>query len=168
MNPVYDDLFTWDDNVLYLLPLPLADLAQLETGLRAAHPHAVIRRIEGERCRTTRDFFRTIAVALDFPDPHISWNILNERLFDLTWLPADAYLLLIDNADHFLAEDHSSNLHILLDIFNNLHRYPPTSGVRWVPRKLLLHSVPDALPALMGRLNEAQATPVLLQSEDIQ
>ena len=50
--------------------------------------------------------FHAFMAAFDFPD-HFGWNwdALSDCLRDLHWRPADAYIVLIDNADELLAEE---------------------------------------------------------------
>jgi hypothetical protein len=151
----YDRLLSLDDYVFYVYPAAVEDFHDLQAQLTAAYPQVVVRHVEGAYSRTSIDFFNAIAVALEFPDDRVSWNILNERLFDLTWLPARAYLLLIDNADQFLADARDGGLEILIDIFESLNRNHVTSRTERIPQKVLLHCPPSALPDLLVRLHDA-------------
>lgn len=67
---------------------------------------AAVRRIRGSRCRTARGMFDELAAALQFP-AHFggNWNALRDVLSDLSWLPAEAYLLVVEDADDVLAEE---------------------------------------------------------------
>jgi RNAse (barnase) inhibitor barstar len=65
-----------------------------------------VRRIRGTRCRTTDGLFDELAAALQFPAYFgANWNALSDVLADLRWLPAEAYLFVIEDADVLLADE---------------------------------------------------------------
>ncbi|QQQ78161.1 barstar family protein [Saccharothrix sp. 6-C] len=67
---------------------------------------AAVRRIRGTRCRTATALFDEMAAALQFP-AHFggNWNALRDVLSDLSWVPAEAYLLVVEDADDLLADE---------------------------------------------------------------
>jgi hypothetical protein len=65
-----------------------------------------VRRIRGSRSRTTAGLFDEMAAALQFPAYFGgNWNALRDMLSDLRWLPAEAYLLVVEGADELLADE---------------------------------------------------------------
>lgn len=68
-----------------------------------AYSHEVVRRIRGKKCHTKKGFFDEISAAFQFP--HYfgeNWDAFNECINDLGWLPADKYLLIIEDVDQLL------------------------------------------------------------------
>ena len=67
---------------------------------------AVVRLIRGARCRTKAGLLGELAQALQFPEyfGH-NWDALTDCVTDLSWLPAPAYSLVVDDADLLLADD---------------------------------------------------------------
>jgi RNAse (barnase) inhibitor barstar len=75
------------------------------------------RRIRGSRCRTTKGLFDEMAAALQFPAYFGgNWNALDDMLSDLGWLPAEAYLLVVEDADEMLVEEADEVLAVCLDV----------------------------------------------------
>lgn len=83
------------------------DLAAATAKLAADHPGAAIRRIRATRSRTAPGLFDELAAALQFPTWFGgNWNALRDMLADLSWLPADGYLIVVADADDLLADTH--------------------------------------------------------------
>jgi RNAse (barnase) inhibitor barstar len=89
-----------------LTEVDATDLGNAVTGLTYFHRSAAARRLRGTRCRTTEGFFDEVAAALQFPSYFgANWAALHDSLTDLSWLPADAYLIVIEDADLLLADE---------------------------------------------------------------
>jgi hypothetical protein len=82
------------------------DLGIAAIALARTRPTVAVRRLRGSRCRTTTAFFDELAAVMQFPTyfGH-NWNAARDMLRDLHWLPAEAYLLLIEDADELLADE---------------------------------------------------------------
>jgi RNAse (barnase) inhibitor barstar len=72
----------------------------------AAHPkrkHTAVRILRGMQCATKEGVLDEFARGLDFPEYFgRNWDALEDCLTDLEWLSAEAYVLVITNADHVL------------------------------------------------------------------
>jgi hypothetical protein len=143
--------------VFFLLEGDVRDLVEVCDQARGGNPSAEVRTLRGEKCRTVAGFYDEIARSLEIPYDSISWNVLNEALFDLTWLPASAYLLAIEDAHLFLASEGPNQLEIWNRIMDgDLPRYTSSDAPR-VPRKVLMQCPPGEAPALIQRLKLEQA-----------
>jgi len=77
-----------------------------------------VARIDLDGCSDKDEALRRIAGALQFPDWFGgNFDALADSLADLSWLPADGYLLLIEHAAGWRQVD-IENFDILLDILN--------------------------------------------------
>lgn len=62
--------------------------------------------IDGAKTHDKRSFIRTAGQALDFPAYSAqNWDSFEESIRDLTWAPAQGYLVLFDEPDQFAAKD---------------------------------------------------------------
>ncbi len=62
--------------------------------------------IDGAKTHDKRSFIRTAGQALDFPAYSAqNWDAFEESIRDLTWAPAQGYLVLFDEPDQFAAND---------------------------------------------------------------
>ena len=63
----------------------------------------VVKQIAGNKCATLDGLFAEFAEVLQFPDYFgNNWAAFDECLNDLDWLPGEAYLLLIEDADQVI------------------------------------------------------------------
>ena len=66
----------------------------------------VSRIIRGRRCSTSESLFQEFAAALQFPYYFgNNWDAFDECIADLSWLPADKYLLFCTDLDRILSEN---------------------------------------------------------------
>ena len=79
----------------------------------------IARVIRGERCRTKESLFKEFTSVLEFPNyfGH-NWDAFDECINDMSWLPANNYVLVISNFDKLLSES-PEDLHIFLDIIKD-------------------------------------------------
>ena len=70
---------------------------------------AVVRTLDGRRCRTKRALLAEMAHVLGFP-AHFggTWDALEDCLTDLEWLPGTGYRVLVLAADRLLAREPAS------------------------------------------------------------
>lgn len=115
-----------------------------------AGEHTVVRTIDAADCLTTPTFLRSIAAALEFPEGSVNWNVVEERLYDLTWFPdADEFVLVLLNCERFIGAPSAHDLPILDDIFQALAE--ESAGAR---RRVLLQcpaDQADEFAALLAR-----------------
>lgn len=108
LYPPYLHLFVSDAKKLNHLLEILGD---------GVNPHPLVKLINGAYCQTLDALFNEFSTALEFPSYFgYNWAALDECLHDLSWLPAEAYVLLIKDFDKVLAgspEDKKT----LIDIF---------------------------------------------------
>ncbi|WP_160323672.1 barstar family protein [Defluviitalea phaphyphila] len=63
----------------------------------------VVKQIAGSKCTTIDELFAEFAEVLQFPDYFgNNWAAFDECLNDLDWLPGEAYLLIIEDADQVI------------------------------------------------------------------
>ena len=61
--------------------------------------------VDGSQVQDKRSFIRAAGAAMDFPDySGQNWDAFEELIRDLTWAPAEGYLVLFDEPDQFAAE----------------------------------------------------------------
>ena len=89
--------------------MPVLLAAAEESGL-------AVFRIDLAEARDKDALFKRLAAALEFPDwfGH-NWDALADCLGDLSWLPADGYLLLLERCDAFRAS-HGGDVATMLQI----------------------------------------------------
>jgi RNAse (barnase) inhibitor barstar len=84
----------------------------------------VVRRLDGARMRTVDGLFAEFAHALAFPGYFgANWAAFEDCLSDLDWLPAPAYLLVVDAADQLLADEPAQRTGLLGDLLVRVARY---------------------------------------------
>lgn len=74
-------------------------------------------RVDLATVRNRQGLFERLAAALEFPDWFgRNWDALADCLGDLTWLPADGYLILIEHCEGFSAA-HNADFVTALQVF---------------------------------------------------
>jgi hypothetical protein len=93
------------------------DLGATTYALAREQPTTAVRRLRGTRCRTATGLFDELAAALQFPAYFGgNWNAVRDMLSDLRWVPADAYLLIVEDADELLADEPDETLAVGLGV----------------------------------------------------
>lgn len=100
---------------IYHMPFA-TDLALEEAAESLEYP---MHRVDLSKVTDKEGFLDAIGKALSFPDwfGH-NWDALADCLTDLSWMPADGYVIVLDNADAFAAAspaDFATALSILQD-----------------------------------------------------
>ena len=68
--------------------------------------HAAVRIVRGKHCAGRTELFEEFARALDFPSYFgKNWDALEDCLTDLEWLSAEAFVVIVTNADMVLPSD---------------------------------------------------------------
>lgn len=101
----------------YLLVIEAETSKIIEFGwaLEIQHPgKPVVRFLRGKKMSRLASLYDEFASALQFPDYFgENWNAFDECITDLSWLPADFYVLIITEAHLLLADDSDDQLQAL-------------------------------------------------------
>ena len=107
--PPYLHLFVGDTKKLRRL------LTLIEQG---GEPHPLVKIINGAHCQTPDELFNEFAQIMEFPSYFgYNWAALDECLNDLSWLPANAYIIVIRDFDKVfvnLADDKKTLIDIVI------------------------------------------------------
>ena len=99
--------------------LPEVDADRVVWPLRCAPGAGAVRVIRGVKCETLDALFNEVGAALQFPDYFgENWDALDECITDLEWMPAEWYLIHVDQVECVLPDDPADFrifLRILLD-----------------------------------------------------
>lgn len=99
--------------------LPEVEADRIVWPMRCAPGAGAVRVIRGVKCETLDALFNEVGAALQFPDYFgENWDALDECITDLEWLPAEWYLLHVDQVECILPDDPADFrifLRILLD-----------------------------------------------------
>jgi RNAse (barnase) inhibitor barstar len=102
--------------------------------------------LDGAEMRTEVDLFAEAARALRLPDYFgANWDALSDCLTDLSWLPAPAYLLVVEHAHQVLVDEPPDRLEVWRRVLSEAARFwgePVQDGEWWdrppVPFTVLL------------------------------
>ena len=137
---------------IVLSATPEAAIAASEE-LAAARPNMIVRTVDAAECTTTPELLRALGAALDFPDGPVNWNVVDERLHDLTWYPdADAYVVILLNCERFAIANSAADLPILDRILSGLVDEYRADGRDLDPRLLVCQSAPPHLDEFVAAL----------------
>ena len=104
-----------------------------------------MRTIDATECSTTSEFLRTLSAALDFPDGDVNWNVVEERLYDMTWYPgADAYVIVILNCEKFESAQSARDLARLDGILSGIVDDYRTAARQLEPRRFVCQCSPSS------------------------
>ncbi len=144
--------------------LPSHAIGRLVDRLQRSRPASVVRAIRGRKSHTVTAFDDEIAAAMQFP----LWygqnsNAFRDCISDLMWLPGDAYLVIVADADHLLADARADVYADYLGFFveaRDAWRSLPEWKVDAVSRpfQVLLDCHPDDIVAFEARLTAADVT----------
>jgi RNAse (barnase) inhibitor barstar len=89
----------------------------------AAEPGTKVFYLDGKKINSKETFLRKAAEAMQFPTYFgANWDAFDECITDLTWCPAQRYIILYDHADIF-AQAEPTQYQIALDILNSAKEY---------------------------------------------
>src|SRR5215468_2567117 len=93
----------WDDSSDQVVVLPGSAMVELAAVLPATG-RFVVARLDGTKMTDADHAFCEFSDALLFPG-YFGWNwdALSDCLRDLNWLPADGYLIIVENASRLLS-----------------------------------------------------------------
>ena len=91
--------------------------------------------LDGKKINSKQTFLKQAAEAMEFPAYFgANWDAFDECITDLTWCPAQRYVILYDHADIF-AQAEPTQYQIALDIFNSAKEYWEANNI---PLKFLV------------------------------
>jgi RNAse (barnase) inhibitor barstar len=123
----------------HLTSADTTDLGDATVALILTRQTVAVRRIRGSRSRSTTGLFDELAAALQFPAYFgANWNALSDVLSDLRWLPADEYLLVVEDADELLADAPDSAVNDCLRVLA-----AATEDASPIPFQIVLQATPD-------------------------
>jgi hypothetical protein len=127
--------------------------------LESARPNTIVRTIDAADCSTTPAFLRALRDALEFPDGPVNWNVVNERLYDMTWFPeADGYVVVIVNCEQFASASSADDLSTLDRILSGIVEEYRDAGRELDPRVLVCQCAPAHLDDFAQVLQRLELT----------
>ncbi|WP_375496797.1 barstar family protein [uncultured Nostoc sp.] len=89
----------------------------------AAEPGTKVFYLDGKKINSKETFFSKAPEAMQFPTYFgANWDAFYECITDLTWCPAERYVILYDHADIF-AQAEPTQYQITLEILNSAKKY---------------------------------------------
>ncbi|MEH1924887.1 barstar family protein [Nostoc sp.] len=89
----------------------------------AAEPGTKVFYLDGKKINSKETFLSKAAEAMQFPTYFgDNWDAFDEFITDLTWCPAERYVILYEHADIF-AQAEPTQYQIALDILNSAKEY---------------------------------------------
>jgi len=89
----------------------------------AAEPGTKVFYLDGKKINGKETFLSKAAEAMQFPTYFgANWDAFDECITDLTWCPAERYVIFYDDADIF-AQAEPTQYQIALDILNSAKEY---------------------------------------------
>ncbi|WP_066423870.1 barstar family protein [Anabaena sp. 4-3] len=108
---------------LNVLPIDIKQNIREAVEQIAAEPGTKVFYFDGKKINSKETFLKQAAEAMDFPTYFgANWDAFDECITDLTWCPAERYVILYDHADIFAQAD-PTQYQIALDIFNSAKEY---------------------------------------------
>jgi RNAse (barnase) inhibitor barstar len=111
------------NNILKILPTNIKQNIHKTVEQIAAQAGTKVFYLDGKKINTKETFLKQAAEAMEFPAYFgANWDAFDECITDLTWCPAQRYVILYDHADIF-AQAEPTQYQIALDIFNSAKEY---------------------------------------------
>jgi len=133
-----------------------------------------VRIVRGHKMQRLEDLFNEFAAALQFPDYFgENWAALEDCLFDLEWLRAEGYVLMIPHAAKVLSDDHPEERAVLIrtllrtcKYWATKHMAFPSKEIKLAPFHVLFHATGSEVELVRQFLSpESPNTPVIPLSE---
>lgn len=113
----YDKLFKPGKPAFYIVVMDDSAFADLYLDLTYTYKEAAIRKVRGKKSTTVSDWYNEVAAALQFPYYFgENWDAFEEVITDLSWIVANAYLLMVSDANLLLSQADPKQFRILMDI----------------------------------------------------
>jgi RNAse (barnase) inhibitor barstar len=161
-----DSLFAPKKQWFYLLTMSHPALAGWIDSLDSeSPPDAVVRTLRGTKMRSFQGLFQEFSAGLQFPAYFgQNFNALRDCLADLEWLPAEAYVVVLSDAEQLLYEEREEDFGALIQLLRIVceeWNEPVWQGEEWdrpsVPFHVVLHTLPEHAVAFGAKLRNAGA-----------
>jgi RNAse (barnase) inhibitor barstar len=122
--------------------------------------------IRGHKAATETSFFDECSAAWQFPYYFgENWDAFEECLTDLEWLPADAYVFLVNRSVHLLEKESDERFLGMLRVLQRTAREwgQPSNGRSVKPFHVLLQCTAAEQPSLEQRLQAAGMSHDIMQ-----
>jgi hypothetical protein len=147
---------------LFVTTMEQSPFADLRLALATRTAGEGIKMVRGKHARTVRAWFAEIGAALQFPYYFgENWPAFSEMIGDLDWLPADVYVLMIDDAHLLLVDGTVEDFTVLIQVLSEAtaewltpNAYIPRDR-RPTPFHTLFRCNPEELETFRGRLDAA-------------
>jgi RNAse (barnase) inhibitor barstar len=141
----------------WLLLLETTPAHAYEFAWRAAAAGPGVRVLRGRKMRTEANLYDEFGAALQFPDYFgENWDALNECITDLSWVPAQRYVLVLVDAVAVLADTPPRSLEVLTRILEHAGEEwarPISVGEAWdrpaVPFHVVLQATAEERAAMV-------------------
>ncbi|SRR5713226_872652 len=157
-----DQLYNTDAPFLHVAQTSASEIANFAWSLTQHDSVSVaVRFLRGRKMTTVSALFDEFVAALQFP-PYFgeNWDAFEECITDLSWLPADCYILVVTDADALLRHEPVSELETFLTILQDAgdewsHSTPPCDPERdqGVAFHSLLQAEESNAAELIAKLN---------------
>ena len=120
-------------------------------------PKAAVRIVRGRKSASVAAFFDESAAALQFPYYFgENWNAFDEVMNELSWMPAEAYVLFFSSADLLLRDAPATDFLLLVETLTDVHAaYAKGPKLRF--DAVFQGATPEAIASISARLNAANA-----------
>lgn len=154
-----DKFFHVDSPSLHVHICGLSDLYnEIQTMESVAEPRLAIRAVRGHKATTKTAFLNELSAAFQFPGYFgENWDGVADCLADLKWLPAQAHVVVIANANQLLSMEPVSELKTMLSMFKHVAENK-LKAKKPIPFHVVFHAGTDHAAALRQRLKEAGAS----------
>ena len=123
------------NNILKILPTNIKQNIHNTVEQIAAQAGTKVFYLDGKKINTKETFLKQAAEAMEFPSYFgTNWDAFDECITDLTWCPAQRYVILYDHADIF-AQAEPTQYQIALDSLNSAKEYWEANNI---PLKFLV------------------------------
>ena len=96
-----------------------SEFDELRYRLRASQPQACVAMLRGWKCQEEAGFFSELGAALQFPYYfEETWESTAQMLGDLGWSQAPCHLLMVNSAEHLLAEASFAEVRKLVEVLS--------------------------------------------------
>ncbi len=97
-----------------------SDFDELKAKLRASRPDAWVTMLRGWKCQEPVGFFSELGAALQLPYYfEETWESTAQMLSDTTWWPAPFHVLMVNNAEHLLADSSFAEVRSLVEVLTS-------------------------------------------------
>jgi hypothetical protein len=162
-----DALYRSDEPWFHVAATSLPEIADFGLSLTKHESLKVaVRFLRGKKMTRAEALDNECSAALQFPWYFgENWPAFDECIRDLSWLPADAYILIITHSEAVLSEEDERQFSIFLEILEKASRHwsqPVEGNESWsrpaIPFHVIFHCDQSEKATLLSRLQLLEAT----------